>query len=592
MSPIATSAGPGGSGGGVAPCVILDDCPLGPNACVMRTCTAGVCGLEPVPANTPLGTQATGDCHRDVCDGSGEVQRVVEDEDVPNDHNECTTDSCDGGNVVHDASEPGTTCATGVCNDMAMCVECNVGGDCPGMDDECQQRTCDAEACGLVFTAAQTALAIQVTGDCHELVCDGQGANSSVVDDTDLPVDFNDCTADLCENGNKSNPPLNAGTPCGTSGLCDGNGSCVGCITPNDCPGTDDFCKQRTCTNNVCGFNFTPNTTPLPQQNAGDCQLLQCNGAGAVQSVADNSDPLNDNNQCTDDLCNGGMPSNPAVAPGTMCNQNGGSVCSVNGQCVQCNVAANCPQPSQPCKVASCVNNNCGTANASAGTVCTAPSCASGTQQNADTCDQNGACLDGGTTLCAPYVCGPTTCTSSCLTDSGCSSGNTCDVALGICTNGPKCTDYCNIIQANCAGSNQQYTSPPSCVAVCAEIPKGMVGEGSGNTLGCRISHATLAASDPITHCTHGGPGGDGACGSNCTGFCTVALEVCTGANQQYASMSACMTECATFPTTPKYSTGVVSGNSFACRLYHLTQAAVDPSVHCGHIVANSPTCS
>jgi hypothetical protein len=40
-----------------------------------------------------------------------------------------------------------------------------------------------------------------------------------------------------------------------------------------------------------------------------------------------------------------------------------------------------------------------------------------------------------------------------------------------------------------------------------------------------------------------------------------------------------------------KYSTAVVSGDSYACRLYHLTQAAVDPVVHCGHIVEASPTC-
>jgi hypothetical protein len=96
----------------------------------------------------------------------------------------------------------------------------------------------------------------------------------------------------------------------------------------------DNECQARACNATTCGFSFQPAGTPVTTQTTGDCQVNQCNGAGATVSVADNADVPVDGNQCTDDVCTAGVPSNPPKAPSTACNQAGGSVCNGNGACV------------------------------------------------------------------------------------------------------------------------------------------------------------------------------------------------------------------------------------------------------------------
>jgi hypothetical protein len=109
----------------------------------------------------------------------------------------------------------------------------------------------------------------------------------------------------------------------------------------------------------------------------------------------------------------------------------------------------------------------------------------------------------------------------------------------------------------------------------------------------CRSTHATLALSDAATHCPHAGPAGDGVCGTNCESFCALAAATCTGANQQYATLGDCMTACNNFSMNPARYTvlgGSPGGNTFACRMFHLTLATVDLA-HCPHIAVNSTTC-
>jgi hypothetical protein len=153
----------------------------------------------------------------------------------------------------------------------------------------------------------------------------------------------------------------------------------------------------------------------------------------------------------------------------------------------------------------------------------------------------------------------------------------------------PSCTDYCTTIAANCAAANLMYASTGECMATCGRFTPGTVGMMSGNTAGCRLYHAGAAAGsvgNANTHCRHGGPGGDGLCGSNCEGFCTIVLGSCTAKFEQYGgNMSTCMTACAGFATTPPYVANA-TGNTFACRLYHATAAAANPGTHCGHTSA------
>ncbi|HVV88084.1 MAG TPA: hypothetical protein VHE35_33820 [Kofleriaceae bacterium] len=154
------------------------------------------------------------------------------------------------------------------------------------------------------------------------------------------------------------------------------------------------------------------------------------------------------------------------------------------------------------------------------------------------------------------------------------------------------CSTYCDELSANCldGAANRQYIDRASCIASCAFIPTGSLTDTQGNTLGCRIYHGgTPAQSNPALHCPHAGPGGDGACGMNCEGFCQIVMGACTGANQAYTDLNDCMTTCATFDTSVRYNTQVMTGNSLACRLYHATVASTNPVVHCPHVKA-APT--
>jgi hypothetical protein len=174
-----------------------------------------------------------------------------------------------------------------------------------------------------------------------------------------------------------------------------------------------------------------------------------------------------------------------------------------------------------------------------------------------------------------------------------CANGAECDTGIGRCVpaGSPSCTDYCTTIETNCTGQNAMYSSG-TCLEVCAAFPLGSASDTGGNTLGCREYHAGAAAANAGVHCPHAGPSGDGQCGGTCESFCTLAQALCTGSNQQYASTGDCLAECAGFPATPKYNATTTSGDSYACRLYHLTAASVDPGTHCAHIVEASPVCN
>jgi hypothetical protein len=155
----------------------------------------------------------------------------------------------------------------------------------------------------------------------------------------------------------------------------------------------------------------------------------------------------------------------------------------------------------------------------------------------------------------------------------------------------PTCDEYCDLIMDNCVESTAQYPDLASCVAACPSFATGELEDKAGNTIGCRIYHSGLAAKEPEAHCPHAGPGGAGTCGMNCEGFCAIAVDVCTGDNEVFASRTACEDECETFADTETFDQSDTSGDTFACRLYHLTVAATNPETHCPHIVADSPVC-
>jgi len=156
------------------------------------------------------------------------------------------------------------------------------------------------------------------------------------------------------------------------------------------------------------------------------------------------------------------------------------------------------------------------------------------------------------------------------------------------------CAAYCTEIAADCTGDNAQYKAGDnSCAESCKAFPTGTAADTSGNTLGCRLYHAKNAMTTgmPATHCPHAGPGGAGAngaatCGDACAGFCQLVFSACQGAANPYASMDECTTACGGFDKARASSATATSGDDYACRLYHATQASIDPTTHCAHVKA------
>jgi lamin tail-like protein len=365
-------------------CNTPSDCAGQDTECQARTCTAGVCGLANTAKGTAVTAQTAANCKKDQCDGNGAIESVADDTDLPVDNETCTSDVCTAGVPSNPPVAVGATCAEGsgiLCDGAGSCAACLVATDCAGVDTECQQRSCTAGVCGVTNTAAGTALAAQTSSDCKKAVCDGNGATTTQNDDTDLPDDNNACTTDVCTAGVPSHVGVANGATCGGALTCL-NGVCAGCGQPSDCPGADDECKARTCTVGVCGFSFTAIGTAVAAQTAGDCQKNQCDGAGSITGVADNTDaPADDGNQCTSDVCVAGVPTHPAVAANTACNQGGGSFCSAGGTCVQCNAGTQCAGTDTECHVRTCTANACGVSNTAAGTATSA--------QTAGDCQKN-----------------------------------------------------------------------------------------------------------------------------------------------------------------------------------------------------------
>jgi hypothetical protein len=172
------------------------------------------------------------------------------------------------------------------------------------------------------------------------------------------------------------------------------------------------------------------------------------------------------------------------------------------------------------------------------------------------------------------------------------------------------CNTYCTHLAADCTAGNAQL-NPTNCMATCAAFPPGAQADTSGNTLGCRNYHLQnieVRGMSAATHCPHAGPvgsliatGSTAVCGTSaCADFCAMEAKVCgtdalpvTGVTNRYTDTAACMTACGNFVTTPEASPTATTGNTFACRIYHLTNAAANAApgtnTHCGHTLA-TPT--
>ncbi|MDI1451161.1 proprotein convertase P-domain-containing protein [Polyangium sp. 6x1] len=159
------------------------DCPGVDGECSVRTCLAGVCGVDFTADQTPVAAQTANDCLVRVCDGAGNVANMADDADVPLDDGvACTAEACAGGLPIHPNVPEGTTCTDG--------EECTAA-------DVCVMGTCQPG----------TPIVCQPPDACHDTgVCDAMlGActypakmNGTTCDDGNGCTVSDQCTAGVC----------------------------------------------------------------------------------------------------------------------------------------------------------------------------------------------------------------------------------------------------------------------------------------------------------------------------------------------------------------------------------------------------------
>lgn len=418
------------------------------------------------PSGTAVASQTAGDCLQNQCDGAGTIVSAPLNTDLPVDGDQCTADVCTSGTPSNPPAAINTACnqnGGAFCDGAGACVACTAASQCPGMDTECQTRTCTAGACGFSFAASGTVVAAQTAADCQVNQCNGAGAIVSVADNADLPNDNIQCTSDTCVAGVPSFTPLAVDAACTQNGgsFCNGAGACVECNAAVQCAGVDTECQTKTCSSNTCGFNYAASGTPIMVQTNGDCLQDQCDGVGGIVSAPLNTDLPIDGQECTDDLCTAGVPSNPPLAANTVCSQGGGSFCSGAGSCVQCNVASQCPGMDNECQARTCSMNSCSFNYTANGTPVS--------MQTAGDCQQN-QCDGAGNTVSAPLntdlpddtnECTNDVCTNGVPSNPAAAVGTPCMQSGGVaCNNAAACSNPPVVVSTTPANSATPVAGP------------------------------------------------------------------------------------------------------------------------------------
>jgi hypothetical protein len=163
--------------------------------------------------------------------------------------------------------------------------------------------------------------------------------------------------------------------------------------------------------------------------------------------------------------------------------------------------------------------------------------------------------------------------------------------AAGAAASDDVCAQYCDLMGEHCVAEALQYRDKEQCLRICRALPVGAIDDDRVNTASCRRRYAGktryLAGPELATTCAYAGPGGDGRCGTNCEGFCSIAMAACSAEVSEpyfYESFDACLLDCEELPMT-RYEYGAVSaGNSLECRIFHASSAIMaDADEHCEH---------
>lgn len=314
-------------GGSCGSCAANETCQSGTCACT-PDCTGKTCG--------PIGCgESCGDCPAPKSCVNGRCVCVSKCSGK-----ECGDDGC--GSTCGSCAAPScqvVTCNAGRCNVAPVPGCCSVAVDC-AMNNPCMTDSCQGGMCRQDPVASGTACT-QSSGSAG--VCNASGQCVECLNDTGCN-DGNACTSNTCQNGSCQYAPLAAGGSCtrsgGGTGVCDGAGECVQCMSDAHCADGNP-CHIPRCepTSHTCAFSMAANYDRCGGTNYcfnGEC--YGCTAAGA---------PCGRHQQCCDYHTNAGH----CYPLRNVCCRRHGQSCQTNGVCC----LQNCYRPDPSSSFGTCM---------------------------------------------------------------------------------------------------------------------------------------------------------------------------------------------------------------------------------------------
>jgi hypothetical protein len=469
-----------------------DECPaLVPSTCgTSGACNgAGACALYASgtacgPPSCSSGTLTSG-----ACNGSGACVQT---------QTSCAPYTC----------ADATSCFT-VCNDSGQCAS---GAFCDVTTHTCKSAAANGTACQ---AGSQCKSGFCVEGVCCDSACSGicqscaaatnggqDGTCAFAVAGSDPGDDCPDEGAASCQkdgtcDGAGACRTYPAGTACGPTqcvkgaqvgSSCNGTGACVA--------GTNVACAPYACVSGACKTSCSSDD---------DCDAAGYCSAGSCGARKDKGSACTAKDECVTNLCVDGVCCNaPCAGQCEACNTTGapGTCLPVEGDPVGGRPA--CPQGSELCQQKKCNGTDRLSCEAFAGAdvVCQAASCSQALEHAETTCDGAGSCPAPDPKPCNPYVCGATSCKTSCAADSDCAVGAKCEMTSGKCVSSGTCSDDHTLVIAGEApiDCSPYSCSDGTCRAGCTSVAD-CVGGNVCSTAGACVP-ASASPSDQSSGCS------------------------------------------------------------------------------------------
>ncbi|MCY0985853.1 hypothetical protein OV203_01840 [Nannocystis sp. ILAH1] len=277
-------------------------------------------------------------------------------------------------------------------------------------------------------------------------------------DVTDCPAEASECHAPACQAGVCDEVALLPGAPCAT-GVCDGDGTCVECVLPENCP-MGQLCIAQQCVPPTCDDGAENGMET--DVDCGGPVCAPCSPGGACEDDSDCQSGV-----CTGQVCQAAACDDGVENGGESDVDCGGPDCPLCGTDDACDDDLDCE--SQVCTLQVCQAPTCDDAQRNGQETdvdCGGPTCPE--CQDGESC-QSGTDCDSG--VCTGQTCQPPTCNDNVHngqeTDVDC-GGPTCPK----CQSGEDC-----LVDADCdtdACENGQCADPlPACASAPADPATG-----------------------------------------------------------------------------------------------------------------------